>query len=208
MNPKNLANQTQEEFTCGIFNVNGIKNKSQVKIEHISNEKLKQHEYISDTQLKTFDIFKNVKAEVYKCNVTHVFLTSSKKLPMMYISVIYERPLRRVLLFRVYLCFTIESEIKAVKDLINNPLNGKFTLEISIDNQRKEIDDKVNVFPGEEKVCEKLLNFSTAPEMKELILDLIDEVNEKIKKEYEAEMEYYKPPKNVISLKNYPIDDD
>ena len=208
MNPQNLSNHTQEEKICGIYNVNGIKNKSQVKITHISNEKLKPQEYIGDTLLKTFDIFKNVKAEVYKCNITHVFLISSKKLPMLYISVIYERPLRRVLLFKVYVCFDIESEIKADKDLINKPLDGKFSLEISIDSQRKDIDDKMSLFPGEEKVCEKLLNFSTAPEMKELILDLIDEVNEKIKKEYAAEMEYYKPPTNVISLKNYPINDD
>lgn len=203
----NNQENSGQETVCGIFNVNGIKNKNQAKITHIENVNLKPQEYIGDTLVDTIDIVKNVKGEIYKCNITHVFLTSSKKLPTMYISVIYERPLRRVLLFRVYLCFTIQSEVKSIKDLINNPLDGKFSLEISMDNQRKEIDDKITYYPGDDKVTEKLVNFAKADEMKELIYDLVEEINYKIQKEYEKEMEYYKPPTNVISLKNYPLDD-
>ena len=202
----NQENSDQETL-CGIFNLNGVKNQSKIKITHTENVNLKPHEYVGDTPVESVEIMKNVKGEIYKCNITHFFLLSSKKLPMMYISVIYERPLRRILLFRVYLCFTIESEVKSIKDLLNNPLDGHFSLEISIDNQRKEIDDKIPFYPGEEKICKKLVNFSTVDEMKELILDLVDEVNEKFRKEYEKEMEYYKMPTTTISLKDYPLDD-
>jgi hypothetical protein len=195
-----------EKTLCGIFNLNGIRYQSRVKINHIENVNLGQHEYINDTLIKSFEIMKNVKGEIYLCNITHVFLTSSKKLPIMYVSITNERHMRKYLLFRVYLCFTIESDVKSVSDLITQPLDGKFSVEIAIDHTKKEMNDDISVYPGDENMYKKLTDFATADEMKTLITSLLEEIDERLRLEYEDEIKYYLPPKKIISLKKYKLD--
>ena len=51
----------------------------------------------------------------------------------------------------------------------------------------------------------KIINFTKDDDMKSLISSLVEDVKNKIALEYSEEFEYYKPPKNVISLKNYKI---
>lgn len=194
------------EKVCGIFNLHGVRYQNQVKINHRENITLKEHEYVSDTLVKEFDIMKHVKGAIYLCNITHIFLMSTKKLPMLYVSVIHERPMRNILLFRIYLCFTIESEIKNPKELLNTPLNGKFNFEIIMNTTRKEMNDKIDKYIGDERMFDKLTNFVNAPEMKEFIETLIEEIDIKLTNEYKEEFEYLKPPTNVISLKNYKLD--
>ena len=195
-----------EEKLCGIFNLHGIRYQSQIKINHRENVTLKNNECVGDTLIKEFQIMDHVKGEINMCNITHVFLMSTKKLPMLYISVINERPMRRILLFRIYLCFTIETEVKNPKELLNNPLNGKFNLEIIMDNNHKEMNDKIEKYPGDERMYDNLEKFVNTSEMKELIESLVEEIDERMRKEYEEEFEYLKPPTNVISLRNYKLD--
>lgn len=195
----------QEERLCGIFTLHGVRNESQIKIKHIENVKLKGHEYVGDTLVKKFEIFKGVVGEIYTCNITDAFIMKTRKLPMMYISVIHDKPLRRILLFRVYLCFTILSEIKTSKELLHNKHNGKFSLEIEIDNTRKELNDQLDKYPGDEKLYNKLTDFTLAPEMKDLSKSLVADIDKKLQEEYEKEFAQYKPPTNVISLKNYKL---
>lgn len=196
----------KEEKLCGIFSLKGIKNKKQIKIKHIDNLILKKNEFISDTLIKKYDILPDVTGEIYSCNITHEFLMISKKLPMMSVSVILDKPLRRILLFKVFLCFVIESEIKSEKDLINHPIDGKFIVEIILDGVRKEIDNQMDNFPGNEKMYDKLTNFTLEDEMKELIKGIIFDIDKKLEEQYKKEFEYFKPPSNIISLRNYKID--
>jgi hypothetical protein len=196
--------QTEEkEQVCGIFTVQGVKDKKKVKIIHVQNIPLKESEYIADTLLSSYDISDSVKGEIYLCNITHVFLMSSIKLPMLYVSVIYERPLRSVLLFRIYLCFNIETKVQSAEQLLNRSLNGNFSLEICIESQRKEIDNKLEKYPGDEKIIEKLKNFTMTDVMKELNENLIGDANQQLKSEYSKEFEYDELPKATISLKDY-----
>jgi len=192
-----------EEKSCGIFTLHGVRNESQIKIKHIENVKLKGNEYVGDTPVKQFEIFKGVVGEIYTCNITDTFIMKTRKLPMMYISVIHDKPLRRILLFRVYLCFTILSDIKTSAELLNNKHSGKFSLEIEMDNTRKELNDQLDKYPGDEKMHSKLTNFTLAPEMKELSKSLVADINKKLQDDCEKEFAQYKPPTNVISLKNY-----
>lgn len=195
--------ENTKEVKRAIFTVNGIRNESKIKIQHLDNVTLKQNEYISDTLVEKFDIIKGVFGEIYKCNITDIYLMASKKLPLFYVNIINERPLRKILLFKVYLFFTIESAIKNVKQLIGNELEGKFNLEIMIENNTKELNDKILKYHGDDKMYTKLKTFATTEEMKSLTASLVDDVDRKLQKEYEKEFEYYKPPTKVISLKDY-----
>jgi hypothetical protein len=197
-----------EKRLCAIFNIEGIKNKSQVTIKHTQNISLAKHEYVPDTLIDKYDIMKNMTGTIYVCNITDTFLLGHKKLPMLYLSAIYEKPLRNILLFRVYLCFTIQSEIKSAKDFINTPISGKFSLEIAMDGKRTEIDNKIDNYYGDEKILQKLKDFVSADEMKALMTDLMNEVDERFAKQYEEEVEYFKVPDRILKMKNVSYDDD
>ena len=119
----------------GIFTVKGIKYKSQAIINCIQNIELNDNQYIPDEEVKKEELMHRVVAEVYNCNITHYYLMSSKKLPLCYLSVIFEIPMQRVLLFRIYINFTIESEILKVEDLLNKNINGKFTMDLVFDDK-------------------------------------------------------------------------
>ena len=193
----------QQSNLLGIFTLHGIKNQNQVKIEHIQNAELKNNEHIPDTLVKKINIFRGTDAEIYSCNITNSFLMSSKKLPMMYVNVIHEKPLRRILLFRVYLYFTITINVQSSTQLLNNNLDGTFSLEISLEGTKKQLDNQIDKYPGDDEMYKTLTTFVLAPEMQELCKGLIYEIDKKLVEEYEKEFEYYKPPTNVISLKNY-----
>lgn len=193
----------QQERVRGIFTLTGVKYQSKIKIHHIKNEVLKHNEYVGDTLVEQFNITKGVIGEIYKCNITDIYIMAYKKLPLFYVNVINERPMRKVLLFKVYLYFTIESEIKTSKQLLQNELDGKFSLEIMIEKSTKELNDKILKYPGDENMYTKLKTFATSEEMKPLIISLVDDVDKKLQQEYEKEFEYYKPPTKVLSLKDY-----
>jgi hypothetical protein len=190
------------ERLCGIFNVQGIKNKNQVIVKHLENMKLKSHEYVPDTLIKSYDIIENVTGEIYTCNITDSFLMKTNKLPLMYVSVIYDIPLRRVLLFRTYLYFTIQSDVKNTNQLLNNPLNGKFSIELSLEGSLKEIDNKIDKYYGDEVMQEKLSKFTVTDEMKEIVKGMIDDIHKKIAEQYADELAYYSLPEKYTSLKD------
>ena len=192
-----------EERVCGIFTLSGVRNESQVKIKHISNSSLKKQEYIADTMVERFDIIESVYGEIYQCNITDTYLMISKKLPIMYVNIICEKPLRRILLYKVFLYFTIKTEVKSPEELLKNNLDGSFNLEISIEDSTRQLDDTILKYPGDEKIYTKLKNFARADEMKEIVNGLLDEINRKLEEEYIKEFEQYKIPTKIISLKDY-----
>ena len=192
-----------EERLCAIFTANGIRNESRVKIEHINNMKLKKHEYVGDVLKERFDVMKGVFGEIYQCNITDVYLMVSKKLPILYVNIICEKPMRKILLFRVYLYFTIQSEIKTEKELLEKPLDGKFTMEISIESTKRELADDIPHYPGNEQMYGRLKTFVKTEEMIELIRSLVGDVEKKIREEYAKDFDYFKIPTKTISLKDY-----
>lgn len=195
----------QEKEISGIFRLYGVKNENKVKINHIENVKLQKNEHIADTVVKKIDIMKDVFAEISLCNIVDSFLMLTKKLPVMYISVIHEKPLRKILLFRIYVFFTITVDVTSSTQLLNDQLDGKFNLEISLEDTKKQLDDQLDKYSGDEEMYEMLTTLVLAPEMQELCKVLVGEINERLAEEYEKEFEYFKPPTNVISLKNYDL---
>jgi hypothetical protein len=197
----------KSEKLRGIFSVKCIRYGSRIKIRHLDNVKLKTHEHIGDTLVHDFKIMKGVDAGVYECNLTDLFLVTTKKLPVFYINVTYTDRLKEYLLYRVYLCFTITDDIKTEKYLLNNELNGEYSLEIAIDGKRKEINDTIEYYPGNKKIFKKLENFAKDESMIELTQSLVDEITLKLLEKSRKEFRNIKPPTNIISLKDYKWND-
>lgn len=198
----------EKERLTAIFTLNGIKKTNQIKIDHVNNMGLLQHQYVADTLLEQYDIFGDVYGELFQCNITDLYLMASKKLPMLYANVVYEKPLQKVLLYRIYLFFTIESEIKDIKQLLSKPITGKFSFELSINDQKKVIDNDVGNYIGHTRMQKRIMNFTKADDMKDLIKSLVEEVDEKLREQYKEELDLYKMPTNIISLKDYPLDEE
>lgn len=188
---------------CGTYKLTGIRGNNKVKIKPMGLIELKPGEGVKDDIVKTFKIKDKVVGIIYSCNIVDSFLVSTKKLPMFYVSVIYDRPLQKIFLMKLYFYFTIESEVKTVKQLINSPLEGKFTVEVSVDGKNRELDNDITVFPGFKTVIKKMEAFVKDPGLEELIDGLLDIEDEKIKKYYKENYGDLKIPKPTINLKDY-----
>lgn len=194
--------------SVGIYNIYGIEGESRVVINHRETVCPKEEETINDVLLDDYHIIENVQGKIYACNLTDSFLLSTKKLPVFYINVIYERPLVCVLLYKVYLLFEITCDIKSAEELIGSPIEGKFTVDVVINDMAQTIDDNITSFAGTENTCQKLINFTCVDEMKELIGIMIKEIQDKNNKKYENENFNFDIPENVISLKDYDVGDE
>jgi len=188
---KQIENNENNTKTVGIFNLEGVKDKSQIIIRHIENLKLKEHEYVPDSLIEKYKITDQTFGEIYCCNITDTFLMRSKQLPMILMSVVIEKPMRRILLFRVYLCFTIESKITSAKQLLNSPIDGKFNLELFMDGNKRELDSKILKFVSNEQIYESMKKFVSSDPMRNLIQELTDEVNARLNETYADELDYF-----------------
>ena len=108
----------KEERVRGIFTLTGVKYQSKIKIHHIKNEVLKHNEYVGDTLVEQFNITKGVIGEIYRCNITDIYIMAYKKLPLFYVNVINERPMRKVLLLVPLLAFLLGGCVKEETTII------------------------------------------------------------------------------------------
>lgn len=199
----------EEETICGIYSLKPIRGKNAINIKYIDAISLKVNESVRDTLIKKYDIKQNVRGEIYACNILHEQLLKSKKQPILYNSIIYEvSSLRLTLLFKIYLYFTIDTDVKTIEQFLNDDLFGSFSYEIVIGDRGRVLEEEIAKFPGNSKTIESLVNLTTDEEMIELIDGLIEEENQRINKIYEEEFEYYckKEPKSTVSLKDYESD--
>jgi hypothetical protein len=195
-----------KENLCNIFELHGIKNESQVKIKHVNNVLLKENERINDTKIKKFEISPDIVGEISQCSITNTHLQMTKKLPILYMNVTYEQKFRVYLLFRIYLFFTVTSDIKSANQLLSENIDGSFSLEISLDGTQKTLDNLIPKYPGNEKIYAKLMDFALTTEMKDLAKSLVNDINEKLSEQYKKDFESFKPPTKIISLRNYKVD--
>lgn len=190
----------------GIYEVRCKKGENLSIIKPIGIMELAETESVADEKLESYELSQGLLVEIHKCNITDTALLLTKKLPVLYAAIIYERPLRRILLFRIYVYFTVTDTIKSSKELINHPIKGNFHIELSM-NDKKEVIDNLDFFPGKQEVINKIKEFINMDDMKIIINDIVADVNQKLTEEFREEFEYFKKPEKVISLKNYKIND-
>lgn len=198
----------QESITkVGVYSLKGNKNESTVNIVGLGVMELKGDENVRDTCINRFEISKNISGIVFACNITHAYLISTKKLPVIYVSVVYEQGLKCYRLMDIYVTFTITSEIKSAKQLLSEKLNGFFDVEAVIDGEAIQLDEKIDKFQGETELIEQLSKFITTDEMKEMINELLEVQFEKQRQKFNEQYHGVRIPEKIISLKDY-LDDD
>ena len=194
------------ENLIGIYTTKYTENNNAIKLENMGTIDKTQVNSITDQQLDMYEIKKHVQGFMYKCNMTHFFLMSTKKLPVAYINICYTKyPLKVVLLYRIFIYFNIGSieHIKSMDDLVNKELPGVFSLEVSIGDKIMDIGtvEDGNNFNGE--LNNKIVELSKSAEMLLLIDDLIKDVEHAMSIEYKEDELFEMPnikPKGSASL--------
>lgn len=199
---------TTKSKAVGIYNVYGIQDESKIIINQKEVVYPKENETINDIFIKEFPIMENIKGKIYACNITDSLLMTSKTLPLMYITVVYEKRLFTVGLYKMYLSFDITDNIQSEKELLNSPINGKFKFDLILNNKIQTIDNNIPVFIGNDATYEKFINFTTADAMKDMINVMIIEIDESMREKYNDDTNSFKMPSDYISLKNYDFDND
>ncbi len=191
----------------GVYTLSAVENKNAVQIKHLNSVQLKEHQHVFDTCIDDFPITKNVVGRTHASNILDDHLMSSKTQPVLYTSVVYNRPMGAILLYNIYLDFTIESDVKSSEEFLNEELKGKFSLCVIIDGQRKELDKKLDTYPGNDEMLKILRDFTTTDEMIEFVNTLVAAESEKIRQKYQNDFNNIKVPKATISLKDLKNED-
>jgi hypothetical protein len=158
----------------GVYNVNGMNGQKAI-IKGAGNIKLGNGEVVKDTLLNRFNITNVVYGEINKCNIIDKYLLSNKKLPVLYVSVVYEKPLVRDVLFTIFLYFTITDDIKNENELINKEINGLFSVEMMMNKSNTVIESDIskNGYVNDDTVIENIKEMIFSSEIKPIIEGLI-----------------------------------
>ncbi len=159
-----------------IYQLNGIKDTNKGCIKNVgyiySDSQYDDEEIFFDKkkQITTKEIMDCVFIKMYKCRMTDEYVAKHKKLPLMYTSIYYQKKFITGYLFSVYVYFEITSDtskIKTINSLLNTELNGKYSIEIVMDEKCEVINMKQ--FDGYDKVIDNMVNIINTDEMKDII---------------------------------------
>jgi hypothetical protein len=170
-----------------VFTIKPKKKTNYIKIKYvgtIENEKIaddlvkcmfdnKDNEFI-------FPIMDNIVAQFYHCNISDIFLLQTKTLPVMYASVLYQNKFLTSLLFNIFISFTIKTNVKSDKELINSTLEGEYEFSIKLDDDDKDISVNIDLpqiprYPGTYEMIELFKKIL----LEEKTKNLINIINEK-----------------------------
>ena len=207
MNVLIMVNKGNVQRVIGIFSLKGVKGESAVKIKHLETGMINDGERVRDTKIHKYQITPHIVGEVYACNITDVSLMSSKKQPMLYTTIAMVKPFKMAVLCSIMLYFTIEDDVKSREQFLKSKLNGKFSLEIVMQGVSKPLDHEISTFPGNDKLIELLESLTKNETMVQILSEISNIEEEKISSRYVEDFEYYTLPENIISLRDYKIDD-
>jgi hypothetical protein len=199
---KSRSNKKGQQI-LGIYTLNGVKDRSAIKIKHLETGTLDTGQQVRDTSVHKYEIAPHIFAEIFACNITDVSLMKSKKQPVLYVTIAMIKPLKQAILCNVLLMFTITQEISSKKQFLNSDLAGKFTLEVLMDGNSQVLDDSIEKFPGNQKIIEKLENLTKTDGMVQILTELANIEEEKIAQQYRKDFEYFSMPTATVSLKDY-----
>lgn len=216
-----MGKHTDDERKMLIFQAKAIKNTNRINIRNVGfafegkefdDEKIDVVKDIMNGDEKSIEIIENVQAKFFKANFTNNYLTTHKRLPVMYASVIYNRPLLMGVLFNMTLYFEISNDtnkIKSYEQLVTMNIDGKFTMEISMDEKKELI--PVESFSGYSETVKNILTLLRTK-------DMVDIINFQLKKRHQERIARfgnpadYKPPVPKYNfdelVKNYKLDDE
>jgi len=127
----------------------------------------------------SYQITDNVHAKFFKCNLRDSFLMTTRTLPIMYCSIMFQNNLMCSLLFNIYVEFVISSEIKTEKQLIGAPLIGQYRLRIKINDTDPEKVIDLESFTGYNFMMKLIIELIETNEMKTVIGKTIEDERKK-----------------------------
>jgi len=199
---KNKRKAQQNVF--GVYNVITFDNKNIIKIKQLgvlengSSQKPKDS-IIKDKQVEL--VQDKLLGYFFTCNITSNFLVRTKKLPVLYMFVEYNHNnIMKAGLFKLFLFFTIEEEVKSEAQLLHNELKGKFTLELEIDNVLEEI--SVLEFTSIDNILDDMNSFVKSENMTEIINDMVETTDKERETKYGDMFADCKIPTVTLSLKD------
>jgi hypothetical protein len=143
-----------------VFQVKALKdtNKINLKVsgyveqgDDFDDEKIDVVKDIMNGDEKSIEIIEYVTVKFNKPNITDAFIVSNKKLPVLYASVVYNKPMVMGVLFNITIFFEITGDtmtIKSIDQLLSMEIEGKFTVEILLDEKKEVIPmDKFSGYP-------------------------------------------------------------
>jgi hypothetical protein len=200
-----MAKKEKNTNVIGVYCLKGIKGKSAIRIKHIDTFNNDQSQQLKDTAISEYEINgkKGIYGKVFARNITNNILMSSKKHPVIYISLYLVKPLKTALLYDLVLYFTINDDIKSYSEFLSNDINGKFTLELIKDDESRELDKEIKVFPGREQILKMLMDFTLTDEMNDILVELANIEEKKIAASVVNDYNYCSPPKPTLSLEDY-----
>lgn len=168
-----------DEGKIFLFQVKGLKDTSKAMIkaigyadetsEHVD-ERMDVVKDIMNGDEKSVEIIDNVTIKFNKPNITQTFILANKKLPVMYASVVYNKPLVTGVLFNITMFFEITSDtqkIKSFDQLLQTELEGKFTTNILMDDKAEVIE--MDKFSGYPKTVKNIINILKSESMVEIV---------------------------------------
>ncbi|ARF09184.1 hypothetical protein Catovirus_2_133 [Catovirus CTV1] len=166
---------TKGNKKINIYQLNGIKNTNKAKINMVGysfGESYEDEEIMLDKKKKTYikEIMENVHVKMYKCRMTDDFVSKHRKLPLLYASLFYERKFVTGFLFSVYVYFEILTDTKKIKtldSLLKTELDGKYTIEIIMDDKTEVINmEKISDL---EELVDNIMSVIETDEMKNIV---------------------------------------
>jgi len=181
----------------GIYFVKGLRNAPTAKIIPQGFIELASHES-ADRLEKKVQLEQYINIEIFQCAIVDSFLVTTKKLPMMYAAIIYEKGTFRSILFSIFVYFTILDNITSEAQLINSDINGKFTIELYMDGKHHVLDDQFSNegYIGFDQTSEYLVTLASDENFKPVIKKMITEKDIERKELYKkiaGECSFVKP---------------
>lgn len=129
----------------------------------------------SEAEHFVYQITDSIYARFYNCHLKDTFIMTTKTLPVMYASIMYKNELVCGLLMNIFVDFTIKSEVKTEKHLINAPLEGTFAIRIKINDTDPPKVIELDLFHGTDFMIETMIGILETEEMKAIIGRLMEE---------------------------------
>lgn len=171
-----MTRQKKKNQKINIYQLEGIKdtNKTKIKIVGYINgdAHYEDEEIIIDETNKSIikEIMESVYVKMYKCRMTDDYVAKYKKLPLMYASLFYEKKFVTGYLFSIYIYFEIKTDtnkFKSLEALLNSVLEGKYSIEIVMDEKSEIIE--IDSFGGYNETVNNLMEIIKTEEIGNII---------------------------------------
>lgn len=150
-----------------------------------------------------YKITDTIYAKFFRCNIRDSYVMTSRTLPVLYASIMYQNNLICGLLFNMFIDFIIETDIKSEKQLINTNLNGKYQLRIKVNEKGAPKILELDEYDSTEFIIDMMKTLLETEEMKLIISKLMEERRkERLEKmgSIEEEVDIPKPKYNFTQL--------